>query len=98
MVPRRNLGPPCGRPAHGCAARCTPVSRFLVMIHCRTAPMCYFHVSSSLVISPYLIEDPIHPYIRPKVVEFPFEVKKRITFEELVTDININRLQEVVDK
>ena len=57
--------------------------------------MCYFHVSSSFVISPYLIED---PYIRPKVVELSFEVTKRITFEELVTDININRLQEVVDK
>ena len=57
--------------------------------------MCYFHVSSFLVISAYLIKD---PYIRPKVVELPFEVTKRITFEELVTDININRLQEVVDK
>ena len=98
MVPRRNLGPPCGRSAHGCAAGCALVSRFLVMIHCRTAPMCYFHVSSSLVISPYLIKDTIHPYIRPKVVELPFEVTKRITFEELVTDININILQEVVDK
>ena len=64
------------------------------MIHCRTTPMCYFHMSSSLVISPYLIED---PYIRLKVVELPVEVTKRITFEELVTDININRLQEVVD-
>ena len=52
-------------------------------------------MSSSLVISPYLIEG---PYIRPKVVELPVEVTKRITFEELVTDININRLQEVVDK
>ena len=57
--------------------------------------MCYFHVNSSLVISPYLIED---TYIRPKVVELPFKVTKRITFEELVTDININGLQEVVDK
>ena len=65
------------------------------MIHCRTAPMCYFYVSSFLVISPYLIEG---PYIRPKVVELPFEVTRRITFEELVIDININRLQEVVDK
>ena len=54
-VPWRNLGPPCGRPAHGCAAGCTLVSRFLDMIHCRTTPMCYFHVSSSLVISPYLL-------------------------------------------
>ena len=57
--------------------------------------MCYFHVSSSLVIPPYPIE---HPYIRLKVVELPFEVTKRITFEELVIDININRLQEVLDK
>jgi len=79
----------------GCAARHALVSGFLVMIHYRTAPMCYFQVSSSLVISPYLIED---PYIRPKVVELPVEVTKRIAFEELVTDININRLQEVVDK
>jgi len=65
------------------------------MIHCRTASMCHFHVSSSLVISLYLIED---SYIRPKVVELPFEVTKRISFEELVTDINNNRLQEVVNK
>ena len=57
--------------------------------------MCYFHVSSSLIISPYLIED---RYIRSRVVELPVEVTKGITFEELVTDININRLQEVVDK
>ena len=91
----RNLGPPCGWPMHGCAAGCALVSRFLVMIHCLTAPMCYFHVSSSLVISLYLIED---PYIRSKVVELPFEVTKRISFEELVTDINNNRLQEVVNK
>jgi DNA-directed RNA polymerase-5 subunit 1 len=31
-------------------------------------------------------------------VEFPSGVAKRITFEEQVTDININGLQEVVDK
>jgi hypothetical protein len=39
----------------GCAARHTLVSRLLVMIHYGTPPMCYFHVSSSLVISLYLI-------------------------------------------
>ena len=49
--PRASYGP---RP-QGCAPRHVLVSRFLVMIHCRTTPMCYFHVSSSLVISPYLI-------------------------------------------
>jgi DNA-directed RNA polymerase-5 subunit 1 len=37
------------------------------------------------------------PYIEPKVVEVPPEVAKRITFEEQVTNININRPQEVVD-
>jgi hypothetical protein len=31
-------------------------------------------------------------------VEFSSEVAKRITFEEQVTDINNNGLQEVVDK
>ncbi|XP_051186428.1 DNA-directed RNA polymerase V subunit 1 isoform X2 [Lolium perenne] len=38
------------------------------------------------------------PYIGVDVVGLPSEVAKRITFEEQVTDININRLQEVVDK
>ncbi|KAL6629149.1 hypothetical protein ACP70R_028914 [Stipagrostis hirtigluma subsp. patula] len=38
------------------------------------------------------------PYIRVDVVGLPSEVAKRITFEEQVTDINIGRLQEVVDK
>jgi DNA-directed RNA polymerase-5 subunit 1 len=38
------------------------------------------------------------PYIEPKVVKLPSEVAKRITFKEQVTDININILQEVVDK
>jgi DNA-directed RNA polymerase-5 subunit 1 len=31
-------------------------------------------------------------------VEFPSKVAKRITFEEQVTDMNVNGLQEVVDK
>jgi DNA-directed RNA polymerase-5 subunit 1 len=39
-----------------------------------------------------------YPYSGPKVVELPPEVAKRITFEEQVIDININGLQEVVDK
>ncbi|XP_062218221.1 DNA-directed RNA polymerase V subunit 1-like [Phragmites australis] len=38
------------------------------------------------------------PYIPVDVVGLPSEVAKRMTFEEQVTDININRLQEVVDK
>jgi hypothetical protein len=38
------------------------------------------------------------PYIEPKVLELTPEVVKRITFEEHVTDINVNGLQEVVDK
>ena len=40
----------------GCAARHVLVSRFLVMIHCRTTLICYSHVSSSLVISPYPVK------------------------------------------
>jgi len=40
----------------GCATRHVLVSRFLVTIHCRTTPMCYFHVSSSLIISPYHVK------------------------------------------
>jgi DNA-directed RNA polymerase-5 subunit 1 len=38
------------------------------------------------------------PYIGVDVVGLPSEVAKRITFEEQVTDINIKKLQEVVDK
>jgi hypothetical protein len=41
---------------------------------------------------------PEDPYIWPRVVEILYEVAKRITFEEHVIDVNINRLQEVVDK
>ncbi|KAJ1277932.1 hypothetical protein BS78_04G040400 [Paspalum vaginatum] len=37
------------------------------------------------------------PYIGVDMVGLPSEVAKRITFEEQVTDANINRLQEVVD-
>ena len=54
-VPRRNLGPPCGRLAHGCAAGCALVSRLLVMIHYGTTPMSYLLMSFSLVIFPYLV-------------------------------------------
>jgi len=31
-------------------------------------------------------------------MELPFEVVQRLTFEEQVTNRNINRLQETVDK
>ena len=91
MVPWWNLGPPCGRSAHGCAAGCALVSRFLVMIYCRTTPMCYFHMSSSLVISPYHGRRSVC-WIRCNGL--PSGVIQRLTFEEQVT----NRLQEMVDK
>ncbi|XP_006646896.1 DNA-directed RNA polymerase V subunit 1 [Oryza brachyantha] len=38
------------------------------------------------------------PYIGVDMVGLPSEVAKRITFEEQVTNININKLQEIVDK
>lgn len=38
------------------------------------------------------------PYIGVDKIGLPSEVAKRITFEEQVTDTNISRLQEVVDK
>jgi hypothetical protein len=38
------------------------------------------------------------PYLRLKVVRLPFEVAKRRNFEEQVTDIKHNGVQEVVDK
>jgi DNA-directed RNA polymerase-5 subunit 1 len=47
-------------------------------------------------LSPYILSE--DPYLGTKVVELPSKVAKRITFEEQVTDININRLHEVVDK
>jgi hypothetical protein len=79
----------------GCAARHALVSRLLIVIHYETPPMCYFHVNSSWVISLYLIWRSLY---RANVVELPPKVVKRLAFEEQVTDININRLQEVVDK
>ena len=80
----------------GCAARHALVSRFLVMIHCRTAPICYSHLSSSLVISPYHVKRYI--YVELDAIGLPCEVVQWLTFEEQVTNRNINRLQEVVDK
>ena len=50
----------CGWPTQGCAARHALVTRFLVLIHCRITPMCYFHMSFSLVISPYPVKRSIY--------------------------------------
>ena len=91
-----------GLQPQGCAARHALVSRFLVMIHCRTTPMCYFHMSFSLIISP----DPIRrsPYLikrslyRTKSSKASFQSCKKDNLEEQIIDININRLWEVVDK
>ena len=94
-VLRQNLGPPCGRPTHGCDAGCALASRFLIMIHYGTTPMCYFHVSSSLVISPYLLERSLY---QTKSSRASFWSYPEDNLEEQVTDININRLQELVDK
>jgi hypothetical protein len=47
-------------------------------------------------LSPYISSE--DPYLGTKAVELHSEVSKRITFEEQVTDININKLHEVVDK
>ena len=37
-------------------------------------------------------------YVELDAIGFPFEVIQRLTFEEQVTNRNINRLQEVADK
>ena len=84
-----------GLQPQGCAARHVLVSKFLFMIHCRTTPMCYFHVSSSLVISPYLIERSV---CRTRCNRASFWSRPKDNLEEQVTNLNINRLQEMVDK
>jgi hypothetical protein len=52
--------------------------------------MCYSHVNFSLVIFPIHYQKILIAGLN--VVELPPKVAKRITFEEQVTDININRL------
>ena len=37
-------------------------------------------------------------YVEPDAIGLPSEVVQRITFEEQVTDMNINKLHEMVDK
>ena len=37
-------------------------------------------------------------YVESNAIGLPFEVVQWLTFEEQVTNRNINRLQEVVDK
>jgi len=85
----------CGRPTQGCAAPHALVSRFLVVIHYGTIPMkCLlvtFPRKSHHIISKY-------PYIHLDVVGHSSGVNQRLTFEEQVTDIKTNRLQEMVDK
>jgi hypothetical protein len=71
------------------------VLRLLVMIHYETTLMSYLLIIFPWLSSHILSED---LYVRPNPVELPSKVVKRITFEEQVTDININRLQEIVDK
>ena len=46
----------------------------------------------------FLLILPRDPYIRLDVAGLPFEVAKRITFEDQITNINMNIPQEVVDK
>ena len=46
----------------------------------------------------FLLILPRDPYIGLYVVGFPFEVAKRITFEDQITNINMNIPQEVVEK
>jgi hypothetical protein len=79
----------------GCTAWHVLVSRLLVMIHYETTPMCSLHVMPSLVIFLYLIRISIYQTKSSRASSWS---AKRITFEEQVTDININRLPEVVDK
>ena len=57
--------------------------------------MCYFHMSSSLVSLLILLED---LYVELDTLGLPSRVVQMITFEEQVIDMNINRLQEMVDK
>jgi len=52
-------------------------------------------MSLSLVIIPYVQSEDLY---QTYVIGLPSEVAKKITFEEYVTDINLNRLQGVVDK
>jgi DNA-directed RNA polymerase-5 subunit 1 len=47
-------------------------------------------------LSPHILSK--DPLIGLDAVGLPSEVVKMITFEEQVTDININKLQEVVDQ
>jgi hypothetical protein len=79
----------------GCAARHVLISRLLVMIHYRTTLICYFHVSFSLVIFPYFIKSSLYRTNCSRASSWNcLEDKPWRT----ITDININRLQEVVDK
>jgi len=61
----------------------------------KTTPLHYLLMSLSLVIIPYVQSKDLY---QTYVIGPPSEVAKKITFEEKVTDINLNRLQGVVDK
>jgi len=66
------------------------------MIHYETTADAIFSCDPFLVISPYLIRR--SNLLGPYVVELRPDVVWKITFEEQITGININRPQEVVNK
>ena len=84
-----------GLQPQGCAARHALVSRFLVMIHCKTTPMCYFHVSSSLIISPYLVKRSVR-WIKCNWT--PFWSRPMVNLWRTGHWHELNRLQEMVEK
>jgi len=85
----------CGRPTQGCAARHALVSRFLVMIHYGIIPMKCFLVTFPLIVSPYHIKRSLRPTRCPRTF---FWSQLEVKLWREVTDIKINRLQEVADK
>jgi len=52
-------------------------------------------MSLSLVINPYVQSEDLY---QSYVIGLPSKIAKKITFEEYVTNINLSRLQGVVDK
>jgi hypothetical protein len=78
MVPRRNQGPLVAADTW-LAAWHALVSWFLVMIHYQTTDEVLFSRVPSWLSLHIVSYD---PYLRPKVVELPPEVAKRITIKE----------------
>ena len=89
-MPRQNREPPVGAHTRLCSSTRTGIE---VPSHDPLQNFTDVLFSCKLFLG-YLS---LYLFVEPDTIGFPLGVVQRITFEEYIADMNINRLQEMVD-